>query len=283
MVDPSEVRDFLLTRRARLLPQDVGLPAGGGLRRVPGLRREEVALLTGLSVEYYTRLERGRLEGASERVLHAVADALRLDDAERKHLLDLARASRDGGPRRRFPSADAPVRESARLLLESIAAPAFLRNHRRDIVAANPLGRALYAPMFEDPVSPPNTARFAFLDPRAREFYANWELAAGNIVAVLRSDVGRYWDDPLLQQLVADLTRRSGDFRDRWADHEVRHHHTGRKHYRHPLVGDVRLLFESLPLQPENGLVLSVYPAEPGTPSVQALARLADLSRVPSR
>lgn len=283
MVDPSEVRDFLLTRRARLLPQDVGLPPGGGMRRVPGLRREEVALLTGLSVEYYTRLERGRLEGASERVLHAVADALRLDDAEREYLFDLARASRDGGTRRPLPSADAPVRESALLLLEAIDAPAFVRNHRRDIVAANPLGRALYAPMFEDPDSPPNTARFAFLDPRARDFYVDWELAAGNIVAVLRSAVGRFGDDPLLQQLVAELSRRSGAFRDLWTDHEVRHHRTGRKHYRHPLVGEVELLFEAMPLQPENGLVVSVYPAAPGTPAVEALARLADLSRVPSR
>lgn len=278
MVDPSEVRDFLLSRRARLRPRDVGLPPGGGQRRVPGLRREEVALLAGLSVEYYTKLERGHLEGASERVLQAVAEVLRLDAAERDHLFDLARAARHDTTPRPVPPADAPLRESTRVLLGAIDAPAFVRNHRRDIVAANPLGRALYAPMYEDPVSPPNTARFAFLDPRARDFYTDWELAAGNIVAVLRSDAGRYGEDPLLQELVADLSRRSGAFRDRWADHEVRHHHAGRKHYRHPLVGEIELLYEAMPLQPENGLPLSVYPAEPGSPAVAALDRLATVT-----
>lgn len=232
-------------------------------------------MLAGVSVEYYTRVERGNLAKVSDSVLEAIASALRLDDAERDHLYDLARAA-NPSPRDR-PRPSARVSEATLAILDAItAAPAFVRNHRRDVVAANPLGRALYAEMYEDPVQPPNTARYLFLDPRARDFYFDWDLAANNVVAVLRSASGQYPDDTGLQALVRSLSERSGEFRTRWAAHDVRHHYAGRKHYRHPVVGDIELLFESMPLQPDTGLSLAVYPAQPGSAAERTLRLLAE-------
>ena len=187
----TEIREFLASRRAKVTPEQAGLPVYGGTRRVPGLRREEVAILAGVSVDYYTRLERGNLGGVSESVLEALARALQLDDAERAHLFDLARAA---GPttRTRQRSAQQKVRPSVQRILDAMTgAPAFVQNGRLDVLAENPLGRALYSEMYADPLRPANHARFIFLNPRSREFYADWERAANDTVAILRSEAGR--------------------------------------------------------------------------------------------
>jgi transcriptional regulator with XRE-family HTH domain len=275
----SEIRDFLATRRARLTPDQVGLPPGGGRRRVPGLRREEVAVLAGVSTEWYTRLEKGHVAGVSDDVLEAVARALRLDEAERVHLFDLARAARPGRarPARRRPT---QVRPSVQWLLDSMPlAPAFVRDGRLDVVAINAMGRALHSPMYGDGVPPAampvNFARFCFLDPQARRLYPDWEGAANVTVAVLRREAGR---DPLdrgLADLVGELATRSDEFRTRWAAHHVRLHHAGVKHFVHPVVGAVELAYHSMDLPSEPGLVLTVYNAEPGSPSEDALRLLA--------
>lgn len=279
MDNRTDVRDFLVSRRGRITPEMAGLTVYGGYRRVPGLRREEAAMLVGVSVDYYTRLERGNLSGVSEGVLEALARGLRLNDDERDHLFALARtanASSQARSREYRPKAQTRVRPSIQVVLDSITdAPAFVRNGRRDILAANHLGRALYAQMFEDPVHPANSARYAFLDPRARDFYCDWNLAANNIVAILRSESGRNPYDKALGDLVGSLSMRSDDFRVRWAAHDVRHHYSGRKEYHHPVVGDISLLFEAMHLAEDPGLTLAVYPAEPGSASEESLRLLS--------
>jgi len=271
----SEVRQFLSTRRAKLTPDQVDMPLFGGKRRVPGLRREEVALLAGVSVDYYTRMEKGNLTGVSEAVLDAVAGALRLDDAERAHLHDLARAANTSPsrtPRRKPPQ----VRPSiARILDSMIGAAAFVRNGRLDIVAVNQLGRALYAPAFDIPEQPVNLARFAFLDPSARDFYADWDDATDTTVALLRTEAGRDPYNRALSDLVGELATRSEPFRTRWAAHNVRLHHTGTKRFNHPVVGRLDLTYDSLELPGEPGLTITAYTAEPATPSADALQLLA--------
>ncbi|QFZ21067.1 helix-turn-helix transcriptional regulator [Saccharothrix syringae] len=277
MDNRDDIRRFLATRRARITPERAGLPAyGGGARRVPGLRREEVALLAGVSVEYYTRLERGNLAGVSEGVLEALARALQLDEAERAHLFDLARAS--GGPaatRRRKPAQR--VRPGVRRILDAMGdAPAIVRNGRLDLLATNRLARALYAPVFEaDRRRPVNLARFAFLDPRAAEFYPDWDDAASTTVALLRTEAGRDPYDRNLSDLVGELSTRSDAFRTRWATHNVHLHHTGTKRFHHPEVGVLELAFESMPLPADPGLTLTAYSAEPGGASHDGLRLLA--------
>ncbi|WP_144672276.1 helix-turn-helix transcriptional regulator [Arthrobacter sp. U41] len=276
MDNQSETRDFLATRRAKITPEQAGLPVYGGNRRVPGLRRGEVAMLAGVSVEYYTRLERGNLSGVSEGVLEALAQALQLDEAERAHLFDLARAaSTTRKPQRRRPAVQ-PVRASVQLMLDAITnAPAFVRNGRLDVLAANQLGRAMYSEMYGGPARPANFARFLFLDDRSRGFYPDWERAANDTVAILRTEAGRDPYDRGLTDLVGELSTRSEEFRTRWAAHNVRLHHTGRKHFRHPVVGDLHLMYESLDLSADAGLSLLVYTAEPGSPTGDALRLLA--------
>jgi transcriptional regulator with XRE-family HTH domain len=271
----EEIREFLATRRAKILPDQAGLPAYGGNRRVPGLRREEVALLAGVSVDYYTRLERGNLHGASDSVLEALARALQLDDAERAHLFDLARAASTGGNTRRRP-APQRVKPGMQRVLDAITdAPAWIRNGRADILATNRLGHALYAPVFDDPTRPANTARFAFLDPRATEFYVDWERTADDMVGVLRAEAGRNPYDRGLTDLVGELSTRSEAFRTRWAAHNVRFHRTGSKRLHHPVVGDLDLSYEAMELTSEPGLRLLVYTAEPSSPTQDALNLLA--------
>jgi transcriptional regulator with XRE-family HTH domain len=266
----SEIREFLTSRRARITPQQAGLPVFGDNRRVPGLRREEVAMLAGVSVDYYTRLERGNLSGASESVLDALARALQLDDAERAHLFDLARAAGPGRIRRR--SAPKQVRPSVQRILDAMTdAPALVQNGRLDILAANRLGRALYSELYLDPTRPVNHARFTFLDPRAHDFYADWDRAANDGVALLRAEAGRNPYDRDLTDLVGELSTRSEEFRIRWAAHNVRLHQTGAKHFRHPVVGDLTLTFEMLALAADPGLNLLAYSAEPGSRSKEAL------------
>ncbi|NYH91169.1 helix-turn-helix transcriptional regulator [Actinopolymorpha rutila] len=276
MVDASEVREFLTSRRAKITPEMAGLVSyDGSRRRVPGLRREEAATLAGVSADYYKRLERGNLAGVSDSVLEAIARALQLDDAERDHLYNLARAA-NPTPRNRTAPAPERVRSSVRYMLDAITeAPAFVRNERRDILAANLLGRALYAPLYDDPIQPPNTARFIFLDARARDFYHDWDQAANNVVAVLRTASGKHSHDRRLAELINHLDEHSDEFRARWAAHDVRHHYSGRKHYHHPLIGEVELMFEAMPLGHDQGLTLAVYPARPGSAAANALRLLA--------
>lgn len=270
----SEIREFLSSRRARIAPEQAGLPAFGSNRRVPGLRREEVAMLAGVSVDYYTRLERGDLGGASDAVLDALARALQLDDAERAHLFDLARAAGSRDPRRTRP-APRRVSPSVQRVLDAIMTPAWVRNGRADVVAANQLGRALYWPLFDGSMKSPNTARFTFLDPRAVDFYGDWDRTAGDMVAVLRAESGRNPYDRGLTDLVGELSTISEEFRTRWAAHNVLFHRTGRKRLRHPVVGDLDLTYEALDLTSASGLTLLVYTAEPDTATQDSLNLLA--------
>jgi len=277
MDNGNEMRDFLVSRRARITPEEAGLPAYGGNRRVAGLRREEVALLAGVSIDYYTRLERGRAAGASDSVLEGIARALRLDEAERAHLFDLARAAARPGvaraPRRTAPQ---QVRPSVRRILDSMAAtPAYVRNARLDILAANRLGAALFASVLSSPAKPANNARFLFLDPAAPEFYCDWERQAQEVVAILRTEAGRSPHDKGLSNLIGELSTRSEDFRGWWAAHNVRLHRTGIKRFRHPVVGELTLTYDALDLAADAGLRISAYTAEPGTPSDDALKVLA--------
>ena len=272
-MDPRrDASEFLRTRRERITPEVAGLPTWGERRRVKGLRREEVALLAGVSVEYYVRLERGNLAGASDSVLDAVATALQLDDAERAHLHDLARIAGHRNPPVRAPRRS--VRPQVQWLLESMNdTAAYVRNARMDILATNPLGRALYAPVFE--MSRPNISRFVFLDPRSHEFFIEWEKVAGESAAMLRTLAGENPYDPGLTELVGDLSTRSDHFRTLWAAHNVRQHRAGSKRIHHPVVGDMTLSYESMELTADTGLRLNAYVAEPGTSSAEALSMLA--------
>ena len=271
----NEIREFLTSRRAKITPEQAGLRTFGGNRRVPGLRREEVALLAGVSVDYYTRLERGNASGVSETVLAALARALQLDEAERDHLFDLARAAHPAPRARRRPGKQR-VRPSVQRILHAItAAPAFVRNGRMDILAANRLGRAFYSQHFDGPHGPANSARFIFLDPRATAFYVDWEQVATDAVAILRSEAGRDPYDRGLSDLVGELSTRSEIFRTRWAAHNVRFHDTGVKSFHHPVVGDLTLTFETMELTADPGLMLFVYTAEVGSKSEEALNLLA--------
>lgn len=243
------------------------------------MRRSEVAALAGLSVEYYTKLERGALAGASEQVLDAVARALRLDDAERAHLAHLAQPV-DGNQRlnRRAakPSASGANRPSLQWMLDAVSAgPAFVRNGRMDVLAANRLARAFYSDLFADARRVPNFARYAFLNDSSRRFYDDWDEAADISVAILRTEAGRVPNDPDLHDLVGELSTRSHEFRTRWARHDVRLHGTGTKRFHHPVVGDLTIAYEGLELVAEPGLVLTIYTAEPGSDSEERLRLLA--------
>ena len=278
MDNRDEVKAFLRSRRAKISPSRQGCTAYNRNRRVPGLRRGEVADLAGVSVEYYARLERGDLSGVSESVLDALARALQLDEAERAHLAALAHAA---GPSGRGPrkAAVQQVRPSvARVLDLMTEIPAFVNNSRLDVLAANPLAQALYAPLFADPTRPANHARFAFLNPRAHDFWIDWERIADDTVAVLRTQAGRDPYDKALTDLVGELCTRSDAFRVRWAAHDVRLHRTGLKHFHHPVVGDLHLNFEAMELSADPGLTLTTLTAEAGSPSDDALRLLASWS-----
>jgi transcriptional regulator with XRE-family HTH domain len=277
----NEMREFLKSRRARITPEQAGLPTYGGRRRVSGLRREEVALLAGISVEYYTRLERGNTSGVSEDVLESVARALQLDEAERHHLSDLVRAANATGPARRR-AVQERVRPSVQRLLDAITeAPAFVLNTRIDILAANRLGEAFYSELFTDPARPVNSARFVFLNPRASEFFLDWDTVANDAVGILRAAAGRDPYDRRLSDLIGELSTRSEEFRVRWAAHNVKLHRTGVKRFHHPLVGELTLNFESLELPADPGQAMLVYTAEPSSPSAEAMRLLASWTSTP--
>jgi transcriptional regulator with XRE-family HTH domain len=273
MDNRAEIRDFLMSRRAKLTPEQAGLP-GGANRRVPGLRRAEVAILAGVSVEYYSRIERGTIAGASSSVLDAIARALMMDDTERAHLFDLARAA-DGVPlsrrARRRPDRQAPSRPSLQWALEAITeGVAVVRNSRQDLLAVNALGRALYAPMIGDGGRTANFARFQFLDPASRDFYPDWELFAEMCVAVMRAEAGRDPHDRAMQDLVGELSTCSDVFRRLWGAHDVRTHGAGTKRFHHPVVGELVLAYEELAVT-----------AEPGSPSAERLSLLASWAQPP--
>jgi len=275
MDNRTEIREFLASRRARITPEQRGLPSHG-TRRVPGLRRGEVAELAAVSIGYYTRLERGNLEGVSEDVLEGLSRALQLDDAERAHLFDLARAAARSNRPRRHTAPKQRVRPGVQLALDAItAAPAFVGNRRLDILAANQLGYALYCDLYDNPARPANQARFIFFDQRARSFYLNWAFAADETVAILHTGAGRDPYDRALTDLVGELSTRSDEFRTRWATHNVRQHNSGVKHFRHPIVGELHLLFEAMELSADTGLSLYVYSPEPDSPSEDAIRLLA--------
>jgi transcriptional regulator with XRE-family HTH domain len=272
----TEIRDFLSSRRAKITPEQAGLPAYGGRRRVPGLRREEVALLAGVSVDYYTRLERGDLKGASDSVLDAVASALRLDEPERAHLNNLALAANNAQRVRRRRPLHEGLRPTIQRILDAMTgAPAYVRNGRRDILAANRLGYALYSELYLDPARPVNVARFVFLNPRARTFFLDWTSAANDMVAALRAEAGKNPYDRELSVLVGELSTRSEEFATRWAAQNVRFHRSGFKQIRHPIVGDLQLSYEAMDLPADPGLSLIVYSAEPGSTTEDALNLLA--------
>jgi len=269
-----QIREFLTSRRARITPEQAGLPTYGS-RRVPGLRREEVAVLAGVSIQYYTRLERGDMNGVSESVLEALARALQLDDAERAHLLDLARAAHHGPARPRRRQTVQRVRPEIQWTLDAITgAAAFVGNERLDILAANQLGRALNSELYAAPARPVNTARFVFLDPRAEAYYGDWDRVATETVAILRSAAGRDPYNRELSDLVGELATQSQAFGTRWAAHNVRFHNSGVKHLNHPVVGELQLNFNRFDLAADPGLTIWTYTAEPGSRSADALKLL---------
>lgn len=281
MDNRSEAREFLMSRRAHLTPEQAGLSVSGH-RRVAGLRRGEVATLADVSPEYYAKIERGHLAGVSDAVLEAVARALQLDDAEREHLFDLARAANGAAqPVRKRKPKTWTARESLTRALDVIdRGPAFVRNGRMDILATNALGRAFYDEVFDGP-GKGNLARFCFLDERAEAFYPDWEAAADITVSILRTEAGRDPRDKQLHDLIGELSTRSDEFRTRWGAHNVRRHGSGTKVFVHHDVGEITLSYEGMELTAEPGLSFLIYTAEPGSPSQERLDLLASLAATP--
>ncbi|MDL5206608.1 helix-turn-helix transcriptional regulator [Streptomyces sp. ALI-76-A] len=270
----NEIREFLRTRRARITPEQAGLAPHGGARRVPGLRREEVAQLAGVSVDYYVRLERGRTQGVSETVLDAVARALHLDETERAHLFDLTQP----GPartRRKRPLAPQRVHPVLYRTLDSLSVPAVVQGRRTDVLAANKLAHALYTDFEARPRRERNFARFVFLDEAARTLYADWDQVAGDCLAMLRLYAGRHPDDPQLTELIGELSLHSDTFRRLWADHDVIAHTSGTKRLHHPLVGDLTLDYVVLAVEGDPEQTLVIYTPEPASRSAEALNILA--------
>jgi transcriptional regulator with XRE-family HTH domain len=271
---PSEIRDFLTSRRAGISPERAGVPTYGGVRRVPGLRREELAHAAGVSVDYYNRLERGKATGVSPEILDAIARTLQLDQAEHEHLLDLFQADRR--TRRSVRKQPQPrVRQNVQRVLDGLNMPAFVQNGRLDILAANRLGRALFAPSGEDVPLPFNTARFLFLDPRAEAFHRDRDQMARNHVAFLRAESGRDPHNPELINLIGQLSTQSEEFRQLWAAHDVRRLRAGAKRFHHPIVGDVEFDGESFELPEDPGLVLLTFTFEPSSSTAEAMSLLA--------
>ncbi|MFI5714613.1 helix-turn-helix transcriptional regulator [Nocardia sp. NPDC051750] len=276
-----ELGEFLRSRRARLRPDDAGLPAYGGRRRVPGLRREELAQLAGVSAGYYTRLEQGQSPNASDAVLDAVARVLRLDEAERAHLYSLARPASRNGRRTGEPE---QVRPGVRLMIESFGdVPALVMGRFADVLAWNPMAHALLAGHldFDAPNRPgdrPNIARMVFLDPHTRDLYDDWPRKARSTVADLRLIAGQHPEAPTLNNLIGELTLGSREFAKLWAAHTVGDCGGAERTYRHPLVGTMALLTEFMTLPNDEGQRVAVFNAEPGSPSEAALRMLAELT-----
>ncbi|MFJ9158537.1 helix-turn-helix transcriptional regulator [Streptomyces griseoviridis] len=269
----AELSEFLRSRWARLKPEDVGLPDFGRHRRVPGLRREELAQLAGVSVAYYTRLEQGNGRNVSAEVLDSIARALRLTDAERAHLTHLAKPKQH---RKKQTARVQQARGALRLLLDSMeSVPAYLTGRRGDILAWNRMAAAVFGDWAELPAAERNWARLVFLNEEYRELFVEWDQKASDIVSVLRMDAGCHPDDPRLSALVGELSVKSPEFRKLWATHDVKEKTYGVKHLRHPLVGELALNYESFHLAEGNDQTLVTYHAEPGSASAEALRLLA--------
>lgn len=279
MDNRDEVSEFLRTRRARLTPEQAGI-IGGGRRRVQGLRREEVAMLAGMSSDYYAKMERGNLAGVSPEVLDALALALQLDEAETEHLHDLARAAGPEPIRRRpRPAPATTIRPSLQRFLDTnTATPTFIQNRRKDLIAANPIGYALFSPLFSDAANQRNNARFTFLSPASRTFFMDWDQSADNIVASMRTDAGKNPHDKDLTDLIGELVTRSDAFRVRWATHNVKPHRSGSKRIHHPDVGDLEFEFEGMELPGTAGWMLYAYTTRPGSSTEERIAILGSLA-----
>jgi transcriptional regulator with XRE-family HTH domain len=273
MTQPSELCEFLRSRRARLTPDDVGLPWRSGSRRVAGLRREELALLAGVSVDYYNRLEQGRARNVSAQVLGAVADALRLDDLERHHLFDLVKPSSKAP---RTPAKPVRVRQAVRLMIDALdPTPAVLLGPRLEVVAINRMGKVLIDDFESMPPAERNMARWMFLTPKARSVYPDWAVIAEQMVAILRVAGGQDPDDPQLAALVGELSARSPEFAEHWAAYQVFQHTHGTKRFHHDAVGTMTINYESLVPPADQGMSLIVYTADPGSPSEEKLRILS--------
>ncbi|MFH8370537.1 helix-turn-helix transcriptional regulator [Streptomyces sp. NPDC018031] len=267
-----ELADFLRTRRARITPDQAGLPADGRIRRVPGLRRDEAARLAGVSTEYYTRLEQGRAQNPSPEVLHALGRALQLDAAEREHLTDLlARPA----PARRTPAGPQRVRPGLHLMLQTLDhVPAFILGRRTDVLASNRLAREVLTDFDALPATRRNLARYYLLDPEARDRVGDWERIAAETVAILRLEAGRHPDDRRLADLIGELTLKSPEFPAWWNDHRVLRRTHGTKRYHHPLVGELSFAYESFQAPGDAEQTLCVYNVEPSSGTAQALRLL---------
>lgn len=276
----TELRDFLQSHRAKLQPEDVGLPAFRGRRRVPGLRREELAQLAGISVDYYVRFEQGRNPHASQAVLDSVARALRLDETEQLHLQNLARPVKARGA-----SAPRPQRVPAglRQLLNALSdAPAYVLGRRGDILAWNALAAALLGDFGRLAPEERNLARLVFLDETARCLYADWEFKAKGTVGLLRFDAGRHPGDPRLTELIGELSLKSADFRRLWAAQAVEQKTRGRMSFHHQVTGPLHLDFETLRLPDDQDQLLVTYTAKPGSQDITALRLLASWGSEPA-
>ncbi|MFD5076111.1 helix-turn-helix domain-containing protein [Streptomyces sp. NPDC058371] len=277
----AELSEFLRTRRARLKPEDVGLPDFGRHRRVPGLRREELAQLAGVSVAYYTRLEQGNGRNVSSEVLDAIARALRLTDAEHAHLTHLAKPKQHKKKQSARPQ---QVRGALRQLLDTMdGIPAYITGRRSDVLVWNRMAAAVFGDWSELPPQERNWARMVFLKPEYLDLFVEWEQKAIDIVCLLRMDAGCHPDDPQLSALVGELSVKSEDFRRLWATHDVKEKTYGVKRLRHPLVGDLALQFESFRLSDDSEQALITYHAEPGSASAEALRLLASWGRDATR
>ena len=274
MTDPrTELSEFLRSRRARLSPDDVGLPRYGRTRRVPGLRREELAQLAGVSVAYYTRLEQGNGRNVSDEVLDAISNALQLNDAERTHLRNLSSFPHDTRKKKAVTSRLRPALTS---LLDHVGVPAYIGGRRSDVLAWNPMAAALFGDWSTVPPRERNWARFIFLRPSYQDLFVNWESKAADVVGFLRMDAGCYPNDPELAALIGELSVKSDLFRRLWARHDVKEKSFGTKVLRHPLVGEMTLSYETLRMPSEPDLFLTTYHADSKTPSGEALQLLAN-------
>ncbi|MGW7824522.1 helix-turn-helix transcriptional regulator [Streptomyces puniciscabiei] len=271
----KDIRTFLTSRRARITPKEAGLPDFGGRRQVSGLRRSEVAQLAAISVEYYTRIERGNVGGVSEDILDALARALHLDDVERAHLAALVRAANNP---HRVPDRDggtSHVRPSLQQILDAMTgAAAFVRNAHLDILATNALARALYREALDSDEQPPNLARFVFRDPRARRFYRDWEGIAHDAVGSLRTEAARNPADTDLADLIDELATCSEEFAQRWVDHDVEYYRSGQQRFHHPDVGDLDLDYDALEVAADPGLTIVTYTLAPTGRHAAAFAHL---------
>ncbi|WP_181806250.1 helix-turn-helix transcriptional regulator [Streptomyces shenzhenensis] len=277
----AELSEFLRTRRARLRPSDVGLPDFGRHRRVPGLRREELAQLAGVSVAYYTRLEQGNGQNVSAEVLDSIARALRLTDAEHAHLTHLAKGKQH---KKKASARPQQVRASLGQLLDSLeGVPAYIVGRRSEILAWNRMAAAVFGDWGELPAAERNWARLTFLRPAYRELFVEWEQKAIDIVCQLRMDAGCYPDDPRLSALVGELSVKSEEFRRLWATHDVKEKSYGMKRMQHPLVGELFLNYESFRMAGDQDQALITYHAEPGSASAEALRLLASWGTDASR